>query len=122
MTSVLVDLGDPAGRSAWTVGADDGRSFAVFVLDDRSLRVTDAGCPHRGGPLVEGRVSGGEVRCPWHWYRFDLATGTCRTTDLPPLAVYPVLDVEGRPHADVGEAPPTLSWSERLRAHARGGQ
>jgi hypothetical protein len=29
--------------------------------------------------------------------------------------------VDGRPHADVGEAPQTLSWSERLRAHAREG-
>ena len=116
---MLVDLGDPAGRSAWTVSADDGRAFAVFVLDDGSLRVADAACPHNAGPLVEGQVRAGEVRCPWHWYRFDLDTGACRTTDLFALTVYPVLDVDGRPHADVGDAPPSLSWSERLRAHAR---
>jgi nitrite reductase/ring-hydroxylating ferredoxin subunit len=118
---VLVDLGDPAGRSAWTVSSDDGRVFAVFVLDDGSVRVSDAACPHNAGPLVEGRVRGAEVRCPWHLYRFDLDTGVCATTDLFALTVYPVLEVDGRPHADVGEGPQTLSWSERLRAHAREG-
>ncbi len=118
---MLVDLGDPAGRSAWTVTADDGREFAVFALDDHSLRVTDAQCPHRRGPLVEGRVRDGEVRCPWHWYRFDLTTGACHTTDQHQLGVHPVVVVDGRPHADVGDAPEQLSWSERLRAHARDG-
>ena len=118
---MLLDLGDPAGRSAWTVTADDGREFAAFVLDDGSVRVSDARCPHRQGPLVEGRVRDGEVRCPWHWYRFDLDTGACRTTEQHELVVYPVVTVDGRPHADVGEAPPELSWSERLRAHARDG-
>lgn len=123
---MLVELGDPAGRSAWTVTAADGRAFAVFVVAgsdgaDGGLRVSDAACPHHAGPLVEGQVRAGEVRCPWHWYRFDLDTGVCRTTDLLALAVHPVVEVDGRLHADVGDAPPTLSWSERLRAHARDG-
>ena len=39
---MLLDLGDPAGRTAWTVSADDGRTFAVFALDDGSYRVSDA--------------------------------------------------------------------------------
>ena len=37
------------------------------------------------------------------------------------LAVHPVLRVDGAWFADVGEKPPVLSWSERLRAHARYG-
>ncbi|MDL5158506.1 Rieske (2Fe-2S) protein [Actinomycetospora termitidis] len=117
---MLVPLGDPAGRSAWTVESPDGRQFAVFLLDDGSVRVSDAGCPHRGGPLVEGRVRDGEVRCPWHWYRFDLDTGECRTTDQHHLAVHPVVERDGELDADVGDPPPVLSWSERLRAHAQG--
>lgn len=99
---MLVDLGDPVGRSAWTVSADDGRTFAVFALADGSLRVCDAACPHLAGPLVEGRVRGTEVRCPWHGHRFDLDTGTCRSSALFALTVHPVLEVDGRPHADVG--------------------
>ena len=58
--------------------------------------------------------------CPWHWYRFDLDSGACATSPRHRLAVHPVLRVDGAWFADVGEKPPTLSWSERLRAHARG--
>jgi phenylpropionate dioxygenase-like ring-hydroxylating dioxygenase large terminal subunit len=32
-------------------------------------------CPHRGGPLEDAAVEDGCVTCPWHGYRFDLATG-----------------------------------------------
>jgi nitrite reductase/ring-hydroxylating ferredoxin subunit len=35
----------------------------------------DATCPHRGGPLVGGALDEGVLRCPWHGYRFALATG-----------------------------------------------
>jgi nitrite reductase/ring-hydroxylating ferredoxin subunit len=35
----------------------------------------DATCPHRGGPLVGGRLAEGELTCPWHDYRYRLATG-----------------------------------------------
>ena len=40
------------------VMADDGRRFAVFGVDG-GFRVTDAACPHNGGPLAEGRVDFG---------------------------------------------------------------
>lgn len=126
---VLVALGAGAGRSdAWTVTAPDGRAFAVFRLSDGSLRVTDAACPHNGGPLAEGRIreagdaaSTATVTCPWHWYRFSLADGRCVTTGRDAVAVHPVLDVDGAPHAEVGDPPVPMSWSERLRAHAREG-
>ena len=32
-------------------------------------------CTHRGGPLDQGEVADGAVRCPWHDSTFDLATG-----------------------------------------------
>ena len=34
-------------------------------------------CPHAGGRLSEGRVSGNRLRCPRHGYLFDLSTGIC---------------------------------------------
>lgn len=121
----LVPLGEPAGRDAWVVRADDGRRFAVFRVDDETgiggLRVTDAVCPHNQGPLEQGWVREGRVVvCPWHWYRFDLDTGECETTPQHRLATYPVVERDGAWFADVGEAPITRSWAERLRSHARG--
>jgi nitrite reductase/ring-hydroxylating ferredoxin subunit len=120
---MLVPLGEPAGAPR-VVTADDGRRFAVFpVLDEGGggFRVTDAECPHNGGPLAEGRVDGSTLVCPWHWYRFDLESGACATSPRFRLAVHPVVRVDGAWFADVGEKLPTLSWSERLRAHARYG-
>jgi nitrite reductase/ring-hydroxylating ferredoxin subunit/uncharacterized membrane protein len=32
-------------------------------------------CPHRYGPLSEGKIEKGTVECPWHRSCFDLATG-----------------------------------------------
>ena len=116
----LVPLGDPGSRDAWVVRADDGRSFAVFAVDG-GFRVTDAVCPHNQGPLEQGWTRDGRlVVCPWHWYRFSLDTGECETAPQFRLRVYPVVERDGVPHADVGEKPVARSWAERLRAHSRG--
>ena len=32
-------------------------------------------CPHAQGPVGEGRLHNGSIVCPWHFFRFDLATG-----------------------------------------------
>jgi nitrite reductase/ring-hydroxylating ferredoxin subunit len=45
----------------------------------------DNTCPHRGGPLGEGDLIGGELICPWHLWGFDVATGIC--TGDPALSV-----------------------------------
>lgn len=44
-------------------------SEGVFAIEDY--------CPHRAGPLSEGRIEGTEVTCGWHGARFDLSTGKC---------------------------------------------
>ncbi len=119
----LVPLGRADGRDAWVVRSEDGRSFAVFVVDgaNEGLRVTDAVCPHNRGPLEQGWVRDGRVVvCPWHWYRFDLDTGECETAPQHHLATYPVVERDGVRFADVGDAPIARSWADRLRAHARG--
>ncbi|HEY2195657.1 MAG TPA: Rieske (2Fe-2S) protein [Actinomycetospora sp.] len=124
---VLVPLGDGAGASAWVVTAPDGRDVAVFRLDDGSLRAVQAACPHRAGPLAEGRLlqagdgaADATIMCPSHWYRFSLETGRNMTMPGDGLACYPVVDHDGVPHAELPPPPVPSSWSERLRAHARG--
>jgi nitrite reductase/ring-hydroxylating ferredoxin subunit len=112
-----VALGAPEGRERWTV-SHGGRDYLVLDLGDR-LVVTDALCPHKQTALVAGLLRDGCLVCPGHWYAFDLETGTCRTAAEAALRLHPVVEVDGLLYAEV-TVEPQLSWSERLRAHARG--
>lgn len=51
-----------------------GHHIAVFNLGQRFAAVENR-CPHRGGPLAEGIVSGTTVVCPLHAWKIDLETG-----------------------------------------------
>lgn len=48
--------------------------IAIFNLGDRFLAV-DNRCPHKGGPLADGIVSGTSVICPLHAWKLSLETG-----------------------------------------------
>jgi nitrite reductase/ring-hydroxylating ferredoxin subunit len=77
----------PGSRKAVQI---EGRAIVVFNLDGEFFALSDR-CPHRGGPLSQGRLTGllqsaepgdycytrrGEViRCPWHSWEFDIRTG-----------------------------------------------
>ncbi len=50
------------------------REIAIFNLGDRVLAV-DNRCPHKGGPLADGIVSGAAVVCPLHAWKMSLETG-----------------------------------------------
>jgi len=50
------------------------RDIAIFNLGDRFLAVENR-CPHKGGPLADGIVSGATVVCPLHAWKFGLETG-----------------------------------------------
>jgi nitrite reductase/ring-hydroxylating ferredoxin subunit len=69
-----------------------GRSF-LLVESLGKLRAFPAQCPHMLGPLSAAGVAEGAVTCPWHGYRFDLATGrnlsgyTCTLYPLPSVAL-----------------------------------
>ena len=63
---------------------DDGRvktvqaghhSLALTRVGDR-YGALDNRCPHQGGPLGEGSIEKGMLRCPWHGYDYDPLTGT----------------------------------------------
>jgi nitrite reductase/ring-hydroxylating ferredoxin subunit len=67
-----------------------GRRLVIFNLKGEFFAVSDR-CPHQGGPLSEGKLTGfvsspepgrycysrkGEViRCPWHAWEYDIRTG-----------------------------------------------
>ena len=50
------------------------REIAVFNLGDRFLAI-DNRCPHSGGPMCDGMVSGPAVVCPLHSWKVSLHTG-----------------------------------------------
>jgi nitrite reductase (NADH) small subunit len=49
-------------------------TFAVFNLGGRFF-ATDNRCPHNGGSLCDGIVTGAAVVCPLHAWKINLATG-----------------------------------------------
>lgn len=51
-----------------------GHEIAIFNLGGRFLAV-ESRCPHRGGPLADGIVSGTTVVCPLHGWRVSLDAG-----------------------------------------------
>jgi nitrite reductase/ring-hydroxylating ferredoxin subunit len=86
-------------------------------------------CPHKLGPLCTGRVSGrvvaaappstytpelaierdGEIiRCPWHLWEFEIATGHCLVDPRVRVKTYPVAIEEGQVvvYADPADLPP----------------
>ena len=52
----------------------DGREIALFNLGERFF-ATENKCPHRGGPLSDGILSGDTVVCPLHAQKICLHTG-----------------------------------------------
>jgi pyruvate oxidase len=96
----------PFEAARWHRVADDdlpqeGRVRSV-VVDGQSIALSRCGgtygalenrCPHQGGPLGEGSIEQGWLRCPWHGYDYDPATGR------PPEGFsdgVPSLDVDAR--------------------------
>lgn len=73
-----------------------GGEAIVLVRDGASVHALGATCTHYGGPLADGLVAGGTIRCPWHHACFDLATGTAHGPAIAPVACYDVALDGGR--------------------------
>ena len=71
------------------VKAED-HELAVFKRGDDDYCALLNSCPHAGASLAEGHVADGEVSCPWHGWRFDLATGVCKTIFEDSTRAFPV--------------------------------
>lgn len=85
-----------------------GRSIGVFNVGG-SFYALHNGCPHKGGALCEGPVCGttvdasfgygrdGEiVRCAWHGWEFDIATGVAVADPAVRARTYPVVVEDGQ--------------------------
>ena len=52
----------------------EGKRLALINLRGEIYAIDDD-CPHEGGPLSEGTISGEEIECPWHTSHFNIKTG-----------------------------------------------
>ncbi len=90
--SKLVTTGSAAGVSLALVRTDDGTAGAAKSLPS----VLANRCSHRGGPLAEGHLYDGCLRCPWHGSVFDVDTGEVRRGPATmPQPVYQVRTHDG---------------------------
>ena len=93
-------------------------SYALSHVDGSWCAVQNA-CPHQGGPLGEGSIEDGWLRCPWHGWDYHPCTG------LPPggfddgLDTFPVEVREDGTFGPVAVAAGDVSVEHVVRA---GGQ
>jgi nitrite reductase/ring-hydroxylating ferredoxin subunit len=115
---IVVPFRGRAGIGVFNIG---GRFYALRNI-----------CPHKSGPLCTGRVSGrivadappsgrpltvddyaverdGEIiRCPWHLWEFEIATGRCLVDSRVRVKTYPTSVEDGHVvvYADPADLPP----------------
>ncbi|HXF59921.1 MAG TPA: Rieske 2Fe-2S domain-containing protein [Candidatus Saccharimonadales bacterium] len=70
-----------------------GMRLALFNCDGVFYAIKNT-CPHMGGELGEGLLTGDIVTCPWHGWRFNVRTGKNPEADVVGVRTYEVR-VEG---------------------------
>ena len=57
------------------------KELAVFKLENGEFRAIENRCPHKGGVLAEGIVSGPFVYCPMHDWKICMSDGSVQAPD-----------------------------------------
>jgi thiamine pyrophosphate-dependent acetolactate synthase large subunit-like protein/nitrite reductase/ring-hydroxylating ferredoxin subunit len=97
-------IDDPPAEGRVRAAIVDGRSVALTRCGGR-LGALDNHCPHQGGPLGEGSIENGWLRCPWHGYDYHPTTGRppAGFSDAP--AAYPVEEREDGAYVALPDLP-----------------
>lgn len=78
----------------------EGQAIALFYSGTQ-VYAMDNRCPHMGFPLLDGPCKEGIVTCPWHYARFDLASGGTFDSWADDGRSYPVEIREGEVWVDI---------------------
>jgi nitrite reductase/ring-hydroxylating ferredoxin subunit/uncharacterized membrane protein len=77
-------------REGMPFGVEVDGAKVVVVRRGEAVYALAATCSHAGGPLDEGSVSGGAIRCPWHGSEYALYDGAVRRG--PATCTQPIYD------------------------------
>ena len=99
------------------VGVGDGS--VVVVRTEQGVVALQGRCLHRDSSLDGGRVQGGRLSCPQHFWQYDVASGR-HLGGRGWLPSYPVEVTDtGEVVVEAPDPAPEMSMRERLLAHAR---
>jgi sulfoxide reductase heme-binding subunit YedZ len=79
--------------------------IAVYRYDGKLSAVSNV-CAHQGGPLVEGKIVGGCITCPWHGYQYLPGSGKSPPPFAEKIATYRVRVIGRRVILDPTPMPP----------------
>jgi nitrite reductase/ring-hydroxylating ferredoxin subunit len=100
-------VGEGEMQMAWV---DGGASPVLVVRSGGVLHALQGTCSHEYFELDRGFITRGTLTCPLHLSRFSLDEG--EALDPPaalPLAVYPLMEVDGRVLIEVPDGPLELN-------------
>lgn len=103
-----------------TIVTVNGRDICLTNYEG-DFYALDNHCPHRGGQLGDGKLSGPDVICPLHQWDFDVRTGISRYDPRDRVTTYPVRQVDGQVEIDadaVSPIPVVEGYLKRWERHA----
>jgi nitrite reductase/ring-hydroxylating ferredoxin subunit len=84
---------DDVRRKLPMIIEERGRRFRIVEVEGKLLAHSTV-CPHSLGPLGTTIVSNGIIECPWHGFRFDVASGACVSGHYCKLPAAPTISVD----------------------------
>jgi nitrite reductase (NADH) small subunit len=81
-----------------------GRVVALFNVAG-IFYALDGICPHQGGPLGKGALTGPIVTCPWHGWQFDVRSGRHQLSPSCAQECYAVRVEREQVLVNLGESP-----------------
>ncbi len=109
----VLEPGQPKEGRVQTVAVGH-RTLAVSRFEGQ-LGALDNRCPHQGGPLGEGSIENGWLRCPWHGWDFHPCTGRSPGSHDDGVPTFPVEEREDGVYVGVPvEAPRTRTVSDLM--------
>jgi nitrite reductase (NADH) small subunit len=87
----IIDLPMNLGKTV-KIGALE---IALFRLANGDVRAIENRCPHKGGVLAEGILSGEHVFCPMHDWKISVVDGKVQEPDIGCVKIYETEIVNG---------------------------